>query len=172
MAMGQLSFAHANLEMVQIMCLKTLERLQPDEALAKYRRKRAEKVRDKVKKLVSKRSLKTEEDRRKRVADLLFDARSLSDRRNALVHRFCGKDIHGRWRTSGDGNNWEDLPSIDVIRDLTKSIERTAKLLNDERFDDGFILALANRDARGDWSKSDIHAAAEEARRTARAGRR
>ena len=35
--LGRLVVAHGNLEMVQIMCLKILEKLEPDEAVKKYR---------------------------------------------------------------------------------------------------------------------------------------
>ena len=45
-ALGRLAVAHGNLEMTQIMCLKTLYHMRPHEALEEYRRKGANKIRN------------------------------------------------------------------------------------------------------------------------------
>jgi hypothetical protein len=144
-ALGRLAIAHGNLEMVQIMCLKTLEHLRPDKALEEYRQSGAARIRERIEDAVVAKARSGEERRKKDVIEPLRDARCHSKRRNALLHRFWGKDPKGDWRSSGDESNWEGLPDIAVIDDLVKSIRQTTKDLNDQRFNGGYLLELAGR---------------------------
>ena len=144
-ALGRLAIAHGNLEMVQIMCLKTLENLRPHKALEEYRRKGADIIRKRIIDTVKKKTALSESHRKKDLTELLMDAKSQSKRRNALIHRFWGKDTTGHWRTSGDESEWENLPQIPVIDDLVASIIKTMRDLNKQRFKGGYLFDLANR---------------------------
>ncbi|MCI0740820.1 MAG: hypothetical protein L0Y72_17355 [Gemmataceae bacterium] len=145
-AMGRLAVAHGNLEMVQIMCLKTLKKMRPHEALEEYRRIGASRVRQKIENTIRARALPNEDVQLRHVIELLLDARCHSKRRNELIHRFWGERDNGKWVTSGDESNWEGLPAVDVIEDLIKGIIRTTAELNAQRFDKGYIAALSIRD--------------------------
>src|SRR2546422_339500 len=105
-ALGRLAIAHGNFEMVQIMCLKTLEKLRPHEALEEYRRKGAEKICEQIKNTVIEKAAPSESQRKKDLIELLTDAKCHRKRRNSLIHRFWGKDKNGHWRTSGDESKW------------------------------------------------------------------
>lgn len=144
-ALGRLAIAHSNLEMIQIMCIKTLEQLRPHKALSKHRKKRASNIREEIGKLISSLAKDSERSHVKRINELLLDARCHSNRRNSLIHRFFGVTADGTWWTSGDESHWEDLPSIEVINDLVSSIQKTTNELNAERFGKGFIAELSQR---------------------------
>lgn len=144
-ALGRLAIAHGNLEMVQIMCLKTLENLRPQVALETYRRGGAGKIRERIEKIVSERARSHELSRKNVIIEYLRDGRCHGKRRNALVHRFWGKRVDGTWVTSGDESVWEQTPSLDVINDLIKSVLETTSQLDNERFSGGFIHELAKR---------------------------
>jgi hypothetical protein len=144
-ALGRLAVAHGNLEMTQIMCLKTLYHMRPHEALEQYRRKGATRIRELIEQRVRELAEKSENVLVTRVVEVILDVRYHSKRRNALIHRFWGHTQDGDWKSSGDESNWEGLPSIDVINDLVRSILKTTQELNRERFKGGFLAILAER---------------------------
>lgn len=144
-ALGRLAVAHGNLEMVQIMCLKTLDRLMPEQAMDQFRRKGAGYIRKEVRSRIEKSAVQSDlKERKKAVLDMLVDADCLSRRRNNLIHRFWGRHSNGHWLTSGDESNWENLPSVNVIEDFIRAIQRVTARLNRERFADGLIVRLSN----------------------------
>jgi hypothetical protein len=149
-ALGRLTVAHGNLEMVQIMCLKTLEGLRPGEALEKWRRRSASKVRERIESTIEARGGREDTKAVHGLKELLLDARCASRRRNDLLHRFWAQRGDASWTTSPDGNAWEELPSVDIINDLTRAIERIAERLNSERFGSGLIVVLSPKGAKGD----------------------
>jgi hypothetical protein len=105
-ALGRLTVAHGNLEMVQIMCLKTLKQLTPEQAMNQFRRKGAGKIREEIRSQIEKSVIDSDlKERKKAVFDMLVDANCLSRRRNDLIHRFWGQDSNGTWLTSGDESN-------------------------------------------------------------------
>lgn len=142
-ALGRLAVAHGNLEMVQIMCLKTLNGLAPDEALEQLRGKRAADIRDRIQKIVAERIGPGEKAAAKELKELLLDARCASRRRNEYLHRFWACRGADAWVTSPDESLWEPLPAVEVIEDLTRFILATTARLNAERFDGGLLFSLA-----------------------------
>ena len=78
------------------------------------------------------------------VLSLLEEARSHGKARNSLLHRFYGQSDDGAWVSSGGDSKWDALPSADDVTKLTIEIDLTADRLNAERFDDGFILRVAD----------------------------
>lgn len=150
-ALGSLAVADGNLHMNLIMCLKTLNHMKPGEALKKYRRSSASKLRKEIEKHVRELATPNENDQVCRVIETIHDARCHSERRNALIHRFWGRRQNGEWVTSGDENIWEPLPSVHVINDLVQSIMKTAQEINDDRRDEsGFLAILAKRSGNKD----------------------
>jgi hypothetical protein len=125
--LGRLAIAHGNLEMVQIMCLKILEKLEPDEAVRKYRKTQAWKIRKKIFDHIESSSLTA--DDKEAIGKLINEARDLSDQRNSLLHRFWGT-IDGKWLTSPDEAKWEPLPNHAVIQDLTGRIQAITRRIN------------------------------------------
>jgi hypothetical protein len=128
--LGRLAVAHGNLEMVQIMYLKILEKLEPDEAVKKYRGTQAWKIRKKIVGHVKSSSLTL--DDKEEIEKLINEARDLSDQRNSLLHRFWGT-IDGKWLTSPDEAKWEPLPNHSLIQDLTGRIQAITKKINYSR---------------------------------------
>src|SRR5262245_1238937 len=124
--LGRLVVAHGNLEMVQIMCLKILEKLEPDEAVRKYRKTQASKIRQKICDHIELSPLAP--DDKEEISKLINEARDLSDQRNSLLHRFWGT-IDGKWLTSPDEAKWEPLPNHAVIEDLTGRIQASRRKL-------------------------------------------
>lgn len=145
-ALGRLAVAHGNLELVQIMCLKTLEHLDAGSALKKYRRKRSADIREKIKKLVQARidvKITVHVKKQEKLLRTLHVAKLQSERRNQLLHRFWGKDKHGYWQTSSDQSVWEPPPAILEINLLVRAIQKTAYSLNKTRFRDGLLAELS-----------------------------
>jgi hypothetical protein len=142
-ALGRLAVAHGNLEMVQLMCLKTLQGLTPGEALERFRKTSARDIRKLIEEEVAQRARPHQKAAQDKLQDLLLDARSASRRRNAFVHRFWGCEPSGNWLTSFDGNRWEPLPTIPAVEDLVEFTRITTARLNSERMQGGLIFALA-----------------------------
>jgi hypothetical protein len=144
-ALGRLAVAHGNLEMVQIMCLKTLTGLAPDKALEKFRGKTAKSIREKIENIIVEHAGQGQEKRVNGFKELLLDARCASSRRNAFLHRFWAYRDDGEWVTSADESHWEPLPAVAAIEDLIAFIQTTTARLNKERFEGGLIYDLAGR---------------------------
>jgi hypothetical protein len=144
-ALGRLAVAHGNLEMVQIMCLKTLTGLAPDEALEKFRGKAAKSIREKIEKIIVEHAGQVQKKRVNGFKELLLDARCASSRRNAFFHRFWAYRDGGGWVTSADESHWEPLPEVAAVEDLIAFIQTTTARLNKERFAGGLIYDLAGR---------------------------
>jgi hypothetical protein len=136
--LGRLVVAHGNLEMVQIMCLKILEKLEPDEAVKKYRGTQASKIRKKICNCIDTSSLAAND--KEEIDKLISKARDLSDQRNSLLHRFWGT-IDGKWLTSPDEAKWEPLPNHAVIEDLTERIQALTKKINYSRMEGKILQA-------------------------------
>jgi hypothetical protein len=129
--LGRLAVAHGNMELTQIMCLKIIERLSPSDAVNKYRKEKAWKVRANVRTLLSSSALKSPE--KQVVEDLLVKSGDLSDKRNKLLHRFWGQAPDGSWVTSAVGDSWEPLPSKADIDTLVADITAHVSVLNTNR---------------------------------------
>jgi len=142
-ALGRLAVAHGNLEMVQIMCLKTLTGLAPDKALEKFRGKTAKSIREKIENIIVEHAGQGQEKRVNGFKELLLDARCASSRRNAFFHRFWAYRDGGGWVTSADESHWEPLPAVAAIEDLIGFIQTTIIRLNEERFQGGLVHSLA-----------------------------
>jgi len=128
--LGRLAVAHGNLEMVQIMCLKILEGLTPDEAVRKYRGSAASKIRKKIIDHIATSSLSAND--KDEVEKQINKARDLSEERNGLLHRFWGK-VGSEWRTSPDEDMWEPMPSAAYLKDLVARIEAIRRKINYSR---------------------------------------
>jgi hypothetical protein len=142
--LGRLAVAHGNLEMVQVMCLKILEGLAPDEAVKKYRETAASKIRKKIIAHIAASSLT--KDEKDEIEEQINEAWDLSEKRNGLSHRFWGT-VGGEWRTSPDEDKWEPIPSPAYIKDLVGRIEAITKKINYSRRK-GTISKAAARPAR------------------------
>ena len=142
-ALGRLAVAHGNLEMVQIMCLKTLQGRTPGEALEQFRKTSAGKIRKMIEQEVAQQALPHQKAAQDKLKDLLLDARCASRRRNAFVHRFWGCEPGGSWLTSSDESRWEPLPTVTAVEDLVEFTCITTAKLNSERRQGGLIFALA-----------------------------
>jgi hypothetical protein len=142
-ALGKLAIAHGNLEMVQIMCLKTLNGLAPDEAFEQFRRTPAGVIRENIEKVVVERAGRQSPKEVNKLKELLLDARCASRRRNTYLHRFWACRASAEWVTSPDESLWEPLPAVAAIEDLTAFIQTTTARLNKQRFTGGLIFALA-----------------------------
>lgn len=144
-ALGKLAVAHGNLEMVQIMCLKTLTGLAPDKALEKFRGKTAKSIREKIEKIIADHAGQLQKKRLNGFKELLLDARCASSRRNAFFHCFWAYHDGSGWMTSTDESLWKPLPAVAAIEDLIAFIQTTTARLNKERFEGGLIYDLAGR---------------------------
>lgn len=136
--LGMLAVSHGNLEMIQIMCLKTLEELSADEAIKNYRQKPASDLRKRIHEII-KPDLEGGEPINKaaqRIEKLVNKARCVSEQRNDLIHCFWGKH-EGHWVVSPDETQWNPMPDVAVVKDLSLRILQVTNELNSERLDEG-----------------------------------
>ena len=146
--LGILAVAHGNLEMVQVMCLKTLQHMRPKEAIQKYRGKPSSHIREEINKVVEPYLKKGDPELKRAAGDiknLIERARCLSAQRNRLIHCFWGcRD--GRWEISPDETNWKNLPDVAIVKALAEEIQEVTRQLNSSRLDeDGAIKRLADQ---------------------------
>lgn len=130
-SLGRLAVAHGNTELTQIMCLKIIEKLSPSDAVNKYRKTKAWKIRSEIRALLT--SSKLQDAEKLIVEDLLTKSGDLSEKRNKLLHRFWGQASDGSWVTSAVGDSWGPLPVKSDIDSLVVEIEAHLTILNTSR---------------------------------------
>lgn len=127
-SIGELTVAHGNMEMVQIMCIKILDRLTPDDAVKLWRKIPASQIRKLILEKLKDKTQKAE------MENLLSQARSLSEKRNEYLHAFWGK-VNNTWKISSNYADWENLPDENVIRCLAGQIMTLTGKINKLRLE-------------------------------------
>jgi len=143
-ALGRLAVAHGNMEMVLVMCVKSIESISLKTVLKDFRKKSAANLRQRIE-WAAANTFESDDDK-KEVKTLLHEARCASDQRNDLLHCFWGKNNDGDWRCSGNENNWKKLPQVEVINELVNATINITRKLNESRQKDcGVICRLAKQ---------------------------
>ena len=124
--------AHANLELVLKMCVKTLARLTVEEAMLAYDRANTSEVRDCIRRLF--RQACKDERLRCKLQAMLGEAKQIAADRNRLVHRPWGTSKKGDLLTPDERWVWGNkIPTPDELNRLATRISDLANRLNHER---------------------------------------
>lgn len=135
-AAGRVALAHAQLELMLRMVVKSLSGLTVREALDATRDHKSWELRKEIKGLVNQKT-RSKETRLKVRADL-GKCKSLSDRRNELLHNAWGIAEDGSVVANGPTHAWGEAPSAGDLNALAKEITAQVTALNDARLK-GFI---------------------------------
>lgn len=130
-AIGRVTAAHANLELVLKLCVKTLKRQDLQRTLAELGPKSTSMIRSKINTLA--RNATGNPDVRERVSALMEEARKLARKRNQLIHRPWGYSAGNELLAKDERNFWNDPPSIDELDSLTVAIADLTEGINHER---------------------------------------
>ncbi len=135
-AMGRVTAAHANLELVLKMCVKTLARLTVEEAMLAFDRTNTSEVRGWIRRLF--RQACKDEQLRCTLQAMLGEAKQIAEDRNRLIHRPWGGSGKGDLLTPNERWVWGKVPTPDELNQLAERINDLANRLNHERLR-GFI---------------------------------
>jgi hypothetical protein len=141
-AAGRVALAHAHLEHVLRMMVKSLARVPIADAMLATQSDSAQELRRRVRKLFKK--VTTDQAELVKLDALLGDGANLARKRNALIHRPWVELPDGKLAVKDDDHNWGDPPSEKELADLADRIYGLALNLNDERLG-GFIKAALDR---------------------------
>ena len=131
-ALGRVNAAHANLELVLKMCVKTLARLSVEEAMLAYGRANTSEVRDCIRRLF--RQVCKDEQLRCKLLAMLGEAKQIAEDRNRLVHRPWGTSKKGDLLTPDERWVWgKNIPTPDELNRLADRVSDLANRLNRER---------------------------------------
>lgn len=135
-AIGRVTAAHANLELVLKMCVKSLAGLSVKEAMLAYDRANTSEVRECIRKLF--RQSSDDEKLRCKLLALLGEAKKIAEDRNNLIHRPWAISKSGDLLSPDEERIWTDPPAPAELDNLAKRISDLACRLNYERLH-GFI---------------------------------
>lgn len=141
-AAGRVALAHAHLEHVLRMTVKSLARVRIAEALLATQSDSAQDLRRRARKLFTK--VTTDPAELVRFDAILGEAQNLARKRNALIHRPWMEMQDGRLVVKDDDHTWGDPPTTKHLAELADQIYALALHLNNERLT-GFIKSALDR---------------------------
>jgi len=142
-AIGEVALRNEHLNYILRMTIKTLARLDIDEALDATAYDSSSQLRERTKKLARQR-LGDGEPLLKLQA-LLERCKRATEKRNDLIHCVWGKELDGEPARKGTGNAWRPLPTAAELHAIAEEIMRLTGDLNEARLE-GFVhLAQASK---------------------------
>jgi hypothetical protein len=140
---GEVALRHEHLTHILRMTIKTLAKLNPDEALDATVYYGSRQLREHIRKLARQR-LGDGEPLLKLQA-LLERCRRATDRRNELIHGIWAKELDGEPLRRAMDHTWRPLPTIEDLKTLANDLQHLAETLNTARLDGFLSEALAKR---------------------------
>ncbi len=141
-AAGKVAIAHANLEHILRMTVKTLAKLTVQTALDATQNDKMHELRKCIFKLF--RQLNPKEELIIKLKALLRRSEKLSEERNSLLHRPWAVDEDRTWVIKDEDHNWGNPPKAQTLEDLAQKIESFAEELNHERLKGFLAHAIKN----------------------------
>ena len=144
-AYGEVTLRHEHLNHVLRMTIKTLARLEVDEALDATVHDSSSQLRERIRKLARQRL--GEGEPLLKVQALIERCRQATDRRNDLVHSVWAKELDGEAVRRSNHLGWQRLPTVDELHSLCQEILALTNELNHVRLEGFLHQALAKREA-------------------------
>ncbi len=142
-AIGKVALRHEHLSHILRMTIKTLARLEVDEALDATAYDSSSQLRERIKKLARQRL--GEGESLLKLQALLERCKRATERRNDLIHSVWGRELDGEPARRGSGTEWKPLPTVPELDGLAEDIMRLTGELNVARLE-GFVHeALASK---------------------------
>jgi hypothetical protein len=135
-AIGEVALRHEHLNHILRMTIKTLARLDIDEALDATAYDSSSQLRERIKKLARQRL--GEGEPLLKLQALLERCKRATEKRNDLVHSVWGKELDGEPARKGSGHEWRPLPTATELHDLAENISQLTSQLNEARLE-GFL---------------------------------
>lgn len=134
-AIGEVALRHEHLNHILRMTIKTLARLDVNEALDATAYDNSSQLRERIKKLARQR---LGEGPLLKLQALLECCRCATEKRNDLVHSVWGKELDGKPARKGSGHEWRPLPTTAEMHDLAENLSDLTSQLNEARLE-GFL---------------------------------
>lgn len=142
-AYGELSLRHEHLNHVLRMTIKTLARLEMDEALDATAYDSSSRLRERIGKLARQRL--GEGEVLLKLQAILERCKRATEKRNDMIHSVCAKELDGDAFRRANDHTWRPLPSVAELKSIGQEISSLTGALNDARLT-GFVAeALAKR---------------------------
>ena len=135
-AVGEVALRHEHLNHILRMTIKTLARLEVEEAMDATAYDGSAQLRECIKKIARQRFGEGEPLLKLRA--LLDRCRRATERRNELVHSVWGRELDGEPARKVSTNDWGPLPTAPELHDLGEDIMRVTAELNEARLG-GFL---------------------------------
>ena len=141
-AIGEVALRHEHLNHILRMTIKTLARLEVDEALDATAYDSSSQLRERIRKLARQRL--GEGEPLLKLQALLERCKRATEKRNDLIHSVWGQELDGVPARKGSSPDWKPLPTAPELHGLAEDIMRLTGELNEARLG-GFIQeALAS----------------------------
>ncbi len=135
-AIGEVALRHEHLNHILRMTIRTLARLDIDEALDATAYDSSSQLRERIKKLARQRL--GEGEPLLKLQALLERCKRATVKRNDLVHSVWGKELDGEPARKGSGHEWRSLPTTTDLHELAENISLLTSQLNEARLK-GFL---------------------------------
>ena len=135
-AIGKVALRHEHLNHILRMTIKTLARLDIDEALDATAYDSSSQLRERIKKLARQRL--GEGEPLLKVQALLERCKRATEKRNDLVHSVWGKELDGEPARKGSSQEWGPLPTATELHELAENLSQLTSQLNEARLE-GFL---------------------------------
>lgn len=137
-AIGEVALRHEHLNHILRMTIKTLARLEVNEALDATTYDSASQLRERIKKLARQRL--GEGEPLLKLQALLERCKRATEKRNDLIHSVWGQELDGDPARKGAGHEWRSLPTVAELHELAEDLARLTAQLNEAR-SQGFLHA-------------------------------
>ncbi len=135
-AIGKVALRHEHLNHIFRMTLKTLARLEIEEALDATAYDSTSQIRDRIKKLARQRL--GEGAPLLKLQALLERCKRATEKRTDLIHGVWGQELDGLPARKGSGQEWRPPPTTTETEDLAAEIMQLTDELNEARLS-GFL---------------------------------
>ncbi len=142
-AIGEVALRHEHLNQILRMTIKTLARLDVDEAVDATAYDSSSQLRDRIKKLARQRL--GEGEPLLKLQALLERCKRATEKRNDLVHSVWAKEMDGEPARKGSGHEWRPLPTPSELSDLAKHLAGLTSQLNEARLEGFLHVALTQK---------------------------
>lgn len=140
---GEVALRHEHLNHILRMTIKTLARLDVNEALDATAYDSSSQLRDRIKKLARQRL--GEGEPLLKLQALLERCKRATEKRNDLVHSVWGKELDGEPARKGSGHEWRPLPTTTELHDLAEDLAGLTSQLNEARLEGFLHVALTKK---------------------------
>jgi hypothetical protein len=140
-AIGEVALRHEHLNYSLRMTIKTLARLDVNEALDATGYDSSSQLRDRIKKLARQRL--GEGEALLKLQALLERCKRATEKRNDFVHSVWGKELDGEPARKGSSPQWQPLPTTTELHELAKDLADLTSQLNEARLL-GFLHVALN----------------------------